>query len=152
MQDAGDDAGAEACAHAGRRRQQRRVAADDQRAGHGGAQRQAAVDREVGEVEHPEGDEHAEHHEAVEEALLERALETMTSTCGFSRGRGPGPRRGPGPGSLPRPHAGACQPWTQNLLTALVDRSAGSGDALRRGGRLVDGELQVLGELDRDVA
>ena len=40
-----------------------------------GAEGQAAVDREVGEVEHPERDEHAEHHEAVEQALLQPAGE-----------------------------------------------------------------------------
>ena len=39
---------------------------DDECAGHGRAQRQAAVDGEVGEVEHAERDEHAQHHERID--------------------------------------------------------------------------------------
>ena len=72
---AGDAAGAEAAPTPAAVASERRVAADDERAGDGGAQRQAAVDGEVGEVEHAEGEEHAEDHEAVEQALLERAGE-----------------------------------------------------------------------------
>ena len=72
------------------------MAADDQGTGDGGAERQAAVDGEVGEVEHAERQEHTEHHEAVDEPLLERVGHDHLHVSSL-------PQPGPGPLERPRP-------------------------------------------------
>ncbi len=102
VQHAGHHAGANAGGHADESRQPRRLAVDDERGGDRRAERQAAVDRQVGEVEHPEGDEDPEHHEGIEQALTERARDHSLHLVKLSldaRSRG---RSTPAPRMLPR--------------------------------------------------
>ncbi len=75
MQQSDRNARAQPCEDAHARGEERRLTGCDQRRRHGSAKRQAAVDREVREVEDAEGDEHAEDHEAVQQALFERVGE-----------------------------------------------------------------------------
>ena len=56
------------------------MAGGDDRGGDGGAQRQAAVHGQVGEVQDPEREEHAQDHEAVQEPLLQCALVMIACT------------------------------------------------------------------------
>src|SRR5665648_464425 len=124
MQEPCDQAGAQTRAHAGRGGQERRVAADDQGAGDGGAERQAAVYGQIGEIEHAEREEHAEHHEAVDEPLLESAGDDHLHVR-LLPWSGPGPRARPRPLLVYRARGCRGRRACQNFLTALLTRSAG---------------------------